>query len=39
MRLEKQGAHDDDLTKDVDHLASELKSRMDARIWAPQIRP
>jgi|KBSSwiStaDraftv2_1062776.scaffolds.fasta_scaffold312319_2 predicted DNA-binding mobile mystery protein A len=38
MRLEKQGAHDDDLTKDVDHLANELKSKMDSRIWA-QTRP
>jgi predicted DNA-binding mobile mystery protein A len=33
MRLEKQGASDDDLTKEVDSLASQLKSRMDSRIW------
>ena len=33
MRLEKQGASDDDLTKEVDDLASQLKSKMDSRIW------
>lgn len=33
MRLEKQGASDADLTKEVDSLANELKSKMDSRIW------
>ena len=34
MRLEKQGASDDDLAKEVDSLANQLKSKMDSRIWA-----
>jgi predicted DNA-binding mobile mystery protein A len=33
MRLEKQGANDDDLAKDVDSLARQLISKMDSRIW------
>ena len=33
MRLEHQGAHDDDLAKDVDGLRSQLKSKMDTRLW------
>lgn len=33
MRLEKQGAYDDDLLKEVDGLANQLKSKMDSRIW------
>jgi predicted DNA-binding mobile mystery protein A len=33
MRLEKQGASDDDLAKEVHSLANELKSKMDSRIW------
>ena len=33
MRLEKQGADDVDLAKEVDTLASQLKSKMDSRIW------
>ena len=33
MRLEKQGAHDDDLAKEIDSLTNELKSKMDSRIW------
>lgn len=33
MRLEKQGAHGDDLTRDVDSLANQLKSKIDSRIW------
>jgi predicted DNA-binding mobile mystery protein A len=33
MRLEKQGASDADLTKEVDSLANQLKSKMDSRIW------
>ena len=33
MRLEKQGADDDDLAKEVDSLASQLKLKMDSRIW------
>ena len=33
MRLEKQGAADADLGKEVDRLADELKSKMDSRIW------
>ena len=33
MRLEQQGAGDDDLAKEVDSLANELKSKMDSRIW------
>lgn len=34
MRLEKQGSHDDDLARDIDGLASQLKSKMDSRIWS-----
>jgi predicted DNA-binding mobile mystery protein A len=33
MRLEKQGADDDDLVKEADSLAHQLKLKMDARIW------
>ena len=33
MRLEKQGASNDDLAKEVDSLANQLKSKMDSRIW------
>ncbi len=33
MRLEKQGTDDDDLAKEIDRLAHQLKSRMDSRIW------
>ena len=33
MRLEKQGAADADLGKEVDGLANQLKSKMDSRIW------
>ena len=33
MRLEKQGAADADLHKEVDSLANQLKSKMDSRIW------
>lgn len=33
MRLEKQGTDDDDLAKEIDSLAYQLKSRMDSRIW------
>ena len=33
MRLEKQGAADADLGKEVDSLADQLKSKMDSRIW------
>ena len=33
MRLEKQGAPDADLGKEVDRLTDELKSKMDSRIW------
>ena len=33
MRLEQQGAHEDELAKDVDGLTSQLKSKLDARIW------
>lgn len=33
MRLEKQGANDDDLAKEVDRLANQMKSKMDSRIW------
>lgn len=33
MRLEQQGASDADLTKEVDSLANQLKSKMDSRIW------
>lgn len=33
MRLEKQGANDDDLATEVDSLADQLKSTMDSRIW------
>jgi predicted DNA-binding mobile mystery protein A len=36
MRLEKQGANDEDLAKEVDSLANQLKSKMDARIWGKQ---
>lgn len=34
MRLEKQGSHDDDVARDIDGLASQLKSKMDSRIWS-----
>jgi predicted DNA-binding mobile mystery protein A len=33
MRLEKQGTDDDDLAKELDSLANQLKSKMDSRIW------
>ena len=33
MRLEKQGADDDDLANEIDNLANQLKSKMDSRIW------
>jgi predicted DNA-binding mobile mystery protein A len=33
MRLEKQGASNDDLAKEVDSLAHQLKSKVDSRIW------
>ena len=33
MRLEKQGAADADLGKEVDRLTDELKSKLDSRIW------
>ena len=33
MRLEKQGTDDDDLAKELDSLATQLKSKMDSRIW------
>ena len=33
MRLEKQGASEDDLAKEVDTLVNQLKSKMDSRIW------
>ena len=33
MRLEKQGAGNDDLSQEVDSLANQLKSKMDSRIW------
>jgi predicted DNA-binding mobile mystery protein A len=33
MRLEKQGADDDDLAKEIDRLTNRLKSTMDSRIW------
>jgi predicted DNA-binding mobile mystery protein A len=33
MRLEKQGADDDDLAKEIDSLTNQLKSTMDSRIW------
>ncbi len=33
MRLEKQGASEEDLAKEVDSLANQLKSRMDSQIW------
>lgn len=34
MRLEKQGSHDDDVARDIDGLASQLKSKVDSRIWS-----
>jgi len=37
MRLEKQGAHDDDLAKDIAGLAGQLKSKMDSRIWSKAV--
>lgn len=33
MRLEKQGAADADLAKEVDSLTNQLKSKMDSRVW------
>lgn len=33
MRLEKQGASNDDLAREVASLAHQLKSKMDSRIW------
>ena len=38
MRLEKQGSSDDDLAKEVDTLAPQLKSKLDYRIWATRPR-
>jgi hypothetical protein len=38
MRLEKQGADDNDLAKEVDSLKDELKSKMDSRIWGKRTR-
>lgn len=36
MRLEKQGTSDQELTREIDNLAKELKSKMDPRIWSSQ---
>jgi predicted DNA-binding mobile mystery protein A len=38
MRLEKQGANDADLAKEIDSLAHELKSTMDPRIWRKRTK-
>lgn len=37
MRLEKQGAEEDELGQEVESLANELKSTADSRIWWRRI--
>jgi len=38
MRLEKQGSSNDNLAREVDSLAPQLKSKLDSRIWATSPR-
>jgi predicted DNA-binding mobile mystery protein A len=38
MRLEKQGADAKDSAKQIEHLAYELKSKMDTRIWNTETK-
>jgi len=33
MKLEEQGTEQEDSSRQVDKLASDLKSKMDSRIW------